>query len=87
MSKKVLNILFGTLIVISIFCQIGHTAVPQKINFQGYITDSEGNPLDGTATMVLSIYDVDTGGTVDADFGELSRVVFDPINLDGNRHF
>ena len=38
-------------------------SIPQLINYQGYLTDSGGNPLNGTVDMVFSIYDVDAGGS------------------------
>ena len=37
--------------------------VPHQINYQGYITDDLGNPLDGEYWFLFSIYDVPTGGT------------------------
>jgi len=41
----------------------GYADIPPKINFQGYLTDSGGTPVDGTVSMVLSIYNASTGGT------------------------
>jgi hypothetical protein len=41
----------------------GYTAVPQTINYQGYLTDSSGTPINGIVQMTFSIYDVETGGT------------------------
>lgn len=38
----------------------GYSAVPQTINYQGYLTDSDGNPIDGTVQMTFSIYDSET---------------------------
>jgi hypothetical protein len=37
--------------------------VPQRINYQGYLTDSGGNPVNGSVDIVFSIYDVAAGGT------------------------
>jgi N-acetylneuraminic acid mutarotase len=37
-------------------------AVPQTINYQGYLEDSGGTPVNGTVSMTFSIYDVPTGG-------------------------
>ena len=28
--------------------------VPMKINYQGYLTDADGNPVDGTVNLTLS---------------------------------
>lgn len=37
--------------------------VPQLINYQGQLTNSSGNPSNGTFTMVFRIFDVATAGT------------------------
>ncbi len=36
--------------------------IPTEINYQGYLTDDSGNPLDGSYTVVFSLYDQATGG-------------------------
>ena len=41
----------------------GYADVPQQISYQGAITDDFGDSLDGSYTMVFSIYAVDSGGT------------------------
>ena len=38
-------------------------AIPEIISYQGYLTDSDGNPMNGVLTMSFSIYDTETGGT------------------------
>jgi hypothetical protein len=38
-------------------------AVPSLINYQGKLTDSGGNPLNGTFTMTFLLYQVSTGGS------------------------
>jgi hypothetical protein len=38
-------------------------AIPTLINYQGYLTDSGGNPIDGTVSIVFSIYSTATGGS------------------------
>ncbi len=40
------------------------SVVPQMINFQGYLTDNEGNPLHGTFDITFKIYDDSTNGTL-----------------------
>jgi len=37
--------------------------VPNLIDFQGRLTDDNGNAVNGTVNITFSIYDVDTGGT------------------------
>jgi hypothetical protein len=42
----------------------GFTEVPQMINYQGRLTDSAtGDPYDGDAAMIFSIWDDSSGGT------------------------
>jgi len=37
-------------------------AVPDLIDYQGKLTDSDGNPIEGTVSITFSIYDVEIGG-------------------------
>ncbi|MBW2108004.1 MAG: hypothetical protein JRI36_04965 [Deltaproteobacteria bacterium] len=46
--------------------------VPYTINFQGYLTDSSGNPVDGTVEVTFSLYGVASGG--DALWSEIQSV-------------
>jgi parallel beta-helix repeat protein len=39
-------------------------AVPQTINYQGYLEDSGGIPVNGTVNMDFAIYDAPTGGAL-----------------------
>jgi hypothetical protein len=39
-------------------------AAPSEINYQGVLTDSQGNPVNGNQTMSLKIFDAATGGTL-----------------------
>jgi len=38
-------------------------APPSAINYQGYLTDAGGNPIDGNMDMTFTIYDSFTGGS------------------------
>lgn len=40
------------------------TTTPNKMNFQGRITDASGNPLTGTYDMQFKLYDAASGGTL-----------------------
>ena len=40
-----------------------YSEVPQQINYQGYLTNDVGSPVEGDVQMVFSIYDVPTAGT------------------------
>ena len=69
-SKKVERFLIRFMIVLILLIIIplaGYTVVPQKINYQGYLTDSGGTPITSPPSMGLimtfKIYDVATGGT------------------------
>jgi hypothetical protein len=37
-------------------------AAPATINYQGYLTSNAGTAVDGSVTMLLSLYDVSSGG-------------------------
>lgn len=39
-------------------------AVPSGINYQGVLTDSQGQPVTGTRTMSIKLYDAATSGTL-----------------------
>lgn len=41
----------------------GAYAVPQLINYQGRLTDSGDNPINGTVSITFTIYEASTGGT------------------------
>ncbi|MCK4252176.1 hypothetical protein KAX97_12060, partial [candidate division WOR-3 bacterium] len=41
----------------------GGRLVPKMLNYQGYLTDTEGIPIDAILDMRFRIYDVKTGGT------------------------
>jgi sulfatase modifying factor 1 len=41
-----------------------HAEVPNLINYQGRLTDSQGNPVTGNRTMAVRVYDAPTGGNM-----------------------
>lgn len=41
----------------------GYAAIPQRMNYQGYLTNAAGVPVHGTVQIVFSIYNVSSGGT------------------------
>ena len=55
--------LIGLALLIVIAPATGHAAIPQKINYQGYLTDPQGTVIDATVSMVFSIYSQASGGT------------------------
>jgi len=61
-NGKVFGLALGILLVlVMIPCTV--LAVPQEINYQGYLTDAEGNPLNGEVAMTFRIWDSPGGGT------------------------
>jgi hypothetical protein len=61
MTRKFFTMILaaGMLVVAS----SGIAQVPELINYQGYLTDVNGKPVqDGTYTITFKIYDAETGG-------------------------
>jgi len=49
-------------------------AIPQRINYQGYLTDSVGQPIDGTRSVTFEFYDAETDGNLVGAFSETQTV-------------
>ncbi len=88
-KAKERKFLIGLILVfffLTFFPCLGLTQIPQKMNYQGYLTDTSGVPINGTIQMTFSIYDVSTGGT--ALWSETQNVVvnqgFFSVNLGDN---
>lgn len=62
-SGKRMSRFAGFLILIVFPPVLASASIPAKINYQGYLTDSSGNPIQGTLTITFSLYDVQSGGT------------------------
>lgn len=60
-EKGFLIVLIGVFLIL-LPC-MGYTAIPQEINYQGYLTSAAGVPVNGTVAMVFRIYNVASGGT------------------------
>ncbi len=63
MKKMVLLAAMFTVPLLALLSQ-ARADVPQMINYQGWLTDSTGAPLDTAVSMDFAIYDDSTGGTV-----------------------
>ena len=51
-------------ILLSSFILSTLAAVPSEINYQGLITDSDGDPIESaTNSVAVNLYQVETGGT------------------------
>lgn len=61
--KKV--VLFGLFIMafFSVISLYVNAEVPRLINYQGRLTDIEGQPLEGSYQITFKIYDVESGGS------------------------
>ena len=55
--------IIGIVCVVLVFGLLAEAQIPKKMNYQGYLTDSSGNPVNGSYNMVFSIYKTPTGGT------------------------
>ena len=53
----------NALLVVMAFLPLA-IAVPTEINYQGVLTDQNGNPINGARAMQIKIYDAPTGGTL-----------------------
>jgi hypothetical protein len=55
-------VLWLGIVLLAFLPRVG-SAIPQKMNYQGYLTNAAGVPINGTVQMVFSIYNVSSGGT------------------------
>jgi len=61
--RKKIMIAIVLLLAIIAFPFGSDAAVPNTINYQGYLTDADGNPINGTTNILFMIYDADSEGT------------------------
>jgi len=52
----------GLFILLTVMSGMAY-AVPMTFNYQGYLVDSNGDPVDGTVNLTFRIYTVSTGGS------------------------
>lgn len=86
MKNKLQLILF-----LLFLANISFAQIPKKLNYQGILTDDSGNPLSGSQSLTLRLYDVASGGTalweetqnVDVDLGVFNVILGEvtPLNL------
>ena len=48
--------------LLQLTCVLVAFAVPSDINYQGRLSDANGNPVTGDVTMGVKLYDAQTGG-------------------------
>jgi hypothetical protein len=90
-TYEFLIILTGLALILSTLPAKAHADVPQKITYQGYLTDPHGIPIDDTVSIAFSMYPQASGGTalwtetqtVTVTDGEFSTNLGDtnPMNL------
>ena len=61
--EKGLVVLIGLVLLLTLLSSVGYAQIPLKMNYQGYLTNAAGVPIDGTLQMVFSIYNVSVGGS------------------------
>jgi hypothetical protein len=49
--------------LLTLFASQSPAAIPERINYQGYLTNASGAPINGTIQMTFRIYDVLSGGS------------------------
>jgi microcystin-dependent protein len=64
MSGILMVMLFSYVLANVLWISISDAAVPHLINYQGKLTDSGGNPLNGTYSITFRIYDAETAGNL-----------------------
>jgi len=52
-----------TLLIVLFVVSISLAEVPQLINYQGFLSDASGNPIDGLRSIQFSLFGALTGGT------------------------
>jgi trimeric autotransporter adhesin len=67
------GILLGAVLFWLMLPWVGYSAVPGTINYQGYLTDSAGTPINATVSIVFSLYD--TASAVTPLWSETQNVV------------
>ena len=64
-SKMMMTCCVGLFLLLNVGAAVTHATVPDQINYQGYLTDTDGSPVpDGTYTMTFSLYDAFEGGNL-----------------------
>jgi hypothetical protein len=62
-GKKMVGFILAAVGLLISLSGPGQAAIPRTLNFQGYLTNAGGSPINGTVAMAFSIYVQETGGT------------------------
>ena len=52
------------IVTLLLWTQFSLAAIPDKLDYQGYLTDPAGAPVSGEVDMTLSLYATSTGGSL-----------------------
>ncbi len=63
-GKKCIGLILLVVTFLIGWSDLGRAAVPPTMNFQGYLTNPAGKPIQGTLPMVFSLYSQEAGGAV-----------------------
>ena len=58
------RIVSAVLAILSAGMLAAQSEVPKLVNIQGFLVDEQGEPVDGTVSMVFDLYDAQVGGTL-----------------------
>lgn len=61
-SIVIMSLLLTIILLLAVGDNMGESTVPRLLNYQGKITDANGQPVTGAVSVVFSIYDAPTGG-------------------------
>jgi len=64
-GKRFFMVFIGIFFLLICMPISSYAGVPMTINYQGYLTDSSGNPVDGNRNMTFKIYDAASGGNIE----------------------
>ena len=64
-SKAAYHLMLACIVILLISAPSpAFASVPQQITYQGYLTATDGTPINKAVTLRLSLYDLATGGTL-----------------------
>ena len=61
-AKRTIGLLVASVLLWTAYVTPATSAVPFRINYQGYLTSSSGTPINATVTMTFKIYNDSSGG-------------------------
>ncbi|MBU2541833.1 MAG: hypothetical protein KJ593_08040 [Candidatus Omnitrophica bacterium] len=62
--RKSFIVLITCLVILYVFTLEGSAAIPHLVRYQGYLTDSNNVPLDGSYSLTLRMHDTARGGNL-----------------------